>query len=81
MGDLTYALAGRVPDPFPFGELKVIDLDTGQEVLDVLEVNTTEGWLVSYKRDGRGFVYADPDCRDQVARQRIEGRFKIVRKS
>ena len=79
MEKLTYALAGMVPDPFPYGQLKVIDLDTGQEVLDVKEVNTVEGWLVSYRRDGRGLVYPDPDCPDQPAMQRIEGRFDIIR--
>lgn len=81
MGGLTYALAGRIPDPFPFGELKVIDLDAGQEVLDVVEVDTTEGWLVKLKRDGRGLFYLDPENPEHAARQRIEGRFEIVRKS
>lgn len=81
MEQLTYALAGVEPAPFPFGELRVIDLDTNQEVLDVREVNTVEGWLVSYKRDARGFVYPDPENPEHAAMQRIEGRFAIVRKS
>ena len=53
------------------------DLDTEQEVLDVWEVNTEEGWLVSFRRDARGYVYPDPDKEDELARQRIEGRFEI----
>lgn len=81
MEKLTYALAGVEPSPFPYGELHVFDLDTGQEVLNVKEVNTEEGWLISYKLDGRGQVYSDPDCPDQAAMQRVEGCFEIVRKS
>lgn len=81
MEKLTYALAGVEPDPFPYGELRVIDLDTGQEALDVKEVNTVEGWLVSYKRDGSGQIHVDPNFPDRAAIRRVEGRFEIVRRS
>lgn len=74
---LTYSKAAVSPQPFPFGQLHVFDLDTGQEVLDVEEVNTAEGWVVSFKRDGQGHIYVDPDHPGEAARQRIEGRFEI----
>lgn len=77
---LTYALAGVSPDPFPYQMLHVFNLDTGQEVLDVVEVNTSEGWLVAYKRDARGLVYECPDNPGEAARQRVEGRFEIRRR-
>lgn len=78
---LTYAKAGVTPQPFPYQMLHVFDLDTGQEVLDVEEVNTAEGWLVSFKRDASGAIYIDPDHLDEVARQRIQGRFEIRSKA
>jgi hypothetical protein len=80
MEKLTYALAGISPDPFPYGVLRVIDRDTGQEVLDVKEVNTVEGWVISYKRNSEGQAYVEPGT-DHAAMQRIEGRFEIVRRS
>lgn len=81
MKKLTYARAGVEPDPFPYGALRVIDRDTGQEVLDVKEVNTVEGWVVSYRRNSEGQIYVDPNFPDRAAQQRIEGRFEIVRRS
>lgn len=74
---ITYAKAGVAPDPFPFGKLRDFDLETGQEVLDVEEVNTTEGWLISYKRNATGEFYIDPASPEEVARQRVVGRFEI----
>ena len=77
MEPITYALAGCCPAPFPYGKIKVFDLDTGQEVLDVKEVNTVEGWLESLKRGGDGRYYVDPENHEQAATQRIEGRYEI----
>lgn len=70
--EVTYAKAGGPPDDWR--GLAIIDLDTGQEVLDVTEVDTVAGWLVSYKRNAEGSYYLDGD---QIARQRIEGRYQI----
>lgn len=80
MKKLTYALAGVEPAPFPYGELRVINLDTGQEVSDVVECDAAEGWLVSYKRNREGQFYADPGA-DEAAKQVVRGRFEIVRLS
>lgn len=79
MTELTYAKAGGPPHDWQ--GLKVFDLATGQEVLDVLECDTGAGWLISYKRDDRGLIYVDPANPEHAARQRIEGRYKIVRPS
>lgn len=46
---LTYAKADGPPDDWML--LKVIDADTGEEITDVVEVNTAEGWLVRYVID------------------------------
>jgi hypothetical protein len=71
---ITYAKAGGPPDNW-WG-LRVFDLDTGQEVLDVEECNTDEGWLIRHKRDGKGNFYVDPGT-DKIASERVEGRFEI----
>ena len=78
MTELTYARAGVCPAPFPFGKIKVFDLDTEQQVLDVVECDAAAGWLISYKRGPDGRFYIDPASPDRAASQRIEGRFKIV---
>lgn len=77
MSQITYAKVGG-PPAYWHG-LKVIDLDTGQEVLDVIEVDAQEGWLISYRRNAEGRFYMDPANEGQAARQRVEGRFEIRR--
>lgn len=78
MTELTYARAGVCPCPFPFGKIKVFDLDTDQQVLDVFECDAAAGWLVSYRRNSEGQFYIDPADPGRAAIQRVEGRFKIV---
>lgn len=70
---LTCAKAGGPPDDW-FG-LRIFDLSTGQEVLDVLEVNTAEGWVVRARRNAAGDVFADEG--GQVATERLTGGFVI----
>jgi hypothetical protein len=79
MGQITYAKVGGPPAYWQ--GLKVINLDTGQEVLDVVEVDAHEGWLISYRRNAEGHIYPDPENPEQAARQRVEGRFEIRRPS
>lgn len=80
MGEqITYAKAGI--EPLDWYDFDVIDLDTGQRVLDVNEVNTAEGWLVSYRRNGEGTYYVDPEKPDQIAKRRVVGRFELRRRA
>lgn len=69
---LTYAKVGG--PPADWHGLKVVDLDTGAEVADVIEVNTAEGWVISHKRDNEGRLVVDGD---EVATDRRVGRFEI----
>lgn len=77
MAEITYAKVDGPPDDWM--ALKVIDLDAGQEVRMVLEVNTFEGWLIRNRADDGGEPLIDPDKPDEVAKERIEGRFEIIR--
>jgi hypothetical protein len=80
MGEqITYAKAGV--EPLDWYDFDVIDLATGQRVLDVNEVNTTEGWLVSYRRNAAGTYYVDPMKPDEIAKRRVEGRFALRRRA
>jgi hypothetical protein len=71
---ITYAKAGEAPADR--GDLHVFDLSTGAEVKDVSEVNAAEGWLIRAKRNAEGELFLDGD---EVARERIVGRFEIRR--
>jgi hypothetical protein len=79
VSEIVYAKVDGPPDNWH--GLRIIDLDTGQEVLDVIEVNAAEGWLISYKRNSAGNFFLDPAKPDEIARQRVEGRFEIRRPS
>jgi len=74
---ITYAKAGGPPDDWH--GLRVFDLDTGAEIERVEEVNAAEGWLIRANLDERGYVYPDPEKPDEIARERIKGRFEIRR--
>lgn len=71
---ITYAVVGGPPADWQ--GLKIIDLDTGDEVRDVVEVNTTAGWLIRAKRDASGSLMSHPQ-KDEVERERLTGRFEI----
>lgn len=75
--ELTYAKVGGPPEEWM--GLKVLDVTTGQELRDVLEVNTVEGWCVTLQRDARDhLVVAWIDGTPEPAQVRIEGVFKII---
>jgi len=71
-GEITYAKAGG--PPHPWHGLRVFDLDTGKEIADVEEVDAGAGWLIRAKRDADGQLYLEGD---EIARERLEGRFQI----
>lgn len=72
---LTYAKAGGPPADW-LG-IAILDRDSGQFVEDVEECNAAEGWLIRHKRNARGEFYLDGD---KIAKERIEGRFAILRR-
>lgn len=75
MEAITYAVVDGPPDDWR--GLKIFDLDTGQEVDQVVEVNVAEGWMIRYRKDENGRIFIDPDQPDEAAKERIEGRFEI----
>lgn len=76
MGAITYAKAGGPPDDWC--GLKVFDLDTGEEVTEVDEVNAAEGWLVRAKTDENGNIFLD-ETGLEIGRERLSGHFEIRR--
>lgn len=77
MAYLAYAKVGEVPDPFPWGQIEVMN-ERGEIVDLVTEVNATEGWLVRYKPGPDGQPYFDPDDRTRLAMERLTGKFTII---
>ena len=75
MKTLTYAIVGGPPEDWR--GLVIVDLETGREVRDVVEVNSAEGWLIRFRRNEQGHVYLDPDRPDEAARERLTGKFEI----
>lgn len=74
---LTYAVVGGPPDDW--NGLTIFDLDTWKEVKEVIEANTVEGWLVRLRRNDDGQFFIDPEHSDEVAKERLTGRFEIRR--
>lgn len=73
---LTYAKAEGPPADWIL--LRVIDLETGEEVKLVTEVNTEEGWLIRLATDQGGKTFVDPET-DKAATERVTGRFELRR--
>lgn len=71
--EITYARVGGPPADWK--GLEVRDLDTGELRTDVVEVNSAEGWCVIYRLDQW------QPWMDQIPQERIEGRFRIERRS
>lgn len=68
-----YALAGET---YPHGTLlKVFNKGTGDEIIDVVECNAREGWLIQYIRDGNGSLVVGND--GKVVSRKIKGYFEI----
>lgn len=72
MSEITYANANN---PECRG-LRVFDRDSGAEIMDVYEVDTTAGYVVHAKRNEKGSIYADGD---EIATERLSGNFVIRR--
>lgn len=77
MGEITFAKVGGPPADWM--GLRVFDKATGQEINDVIEVDTVEGYVVRHRRDERGQVYEDPENPGTVATERVLGSFAIRR--
>lgn len=80
---LTYA---RAPQggadsgaPWDWFNVEVIDLDTGEKLNGVIEVNAAEGWLVRYARTANGDLKLDPTG-EYLVSERVEGRFELRRR-
>lgn len=75
---VTLAVAGEFP--FNWMNLRVRDLTTGREVQDVVAVDTRDGWVERYVKDGApkdGF-YVHRDGR--AVTERTRGWFRIERR-
>jgi hypothetical protein len=70
---VTYAKVDGPPTDW--SRLVVIDLQTGEQLDHVIEVNAAEGWAVVHDRPFR----IDP-ATDKLATVRVEGRFEIRRR-
>lgn len=68
---VTYSVFGGPPDDWR--GLRVYDLETGNEVGEVLEVNVTEGWLVRYARNVEGSLMLDFD--GDLVTEKLTGKF------
>lgn len=70
---ITYAKGGETPG----GEfLEVFNLDTGEKIDDVAEVNCDEGWLVRYRHDEDGNLIPNWD-KGECETEKLTGRFEI----
>ncbi len=75
---ITYAKVDGPPDDW--FDLRIIDLDTGLELKDVVEVNAAKGWLIRATRNEAGELYVVGSGEGaEIARERIGGRFEIRR--
>lgn len=68
---LTYAKAGETPCSHL---LRIVDAATGEELHEVVEINTEEGWLRRFQKgaDGKPVIKGE-----EFVIERIEGRFRI----
>jgi hypothetical protein len=71
---ITYAKVGGPPDDW--ASLQVVDLDTGEPVERVVEVNASEGWLIRHKVDDTGHIET---ANGYIVWERLDGRFEIRR--
>jgi hypothetical protein len=70
--EIVYAKSGGPPDNWH--GIRVFD-EAGNEIKDVEEVHAGEGWLIRAKRNAQGHIYAEGD---EIAKERIEGKFRLV---
>jgi hypothetical protein len=71
-----YATVGGPPENW--NEITVVNTETGEEVVDIVEVNAPEGWAVinCISQNGHRIVF-----NGQPVTKRIEGDFKIILKA
>lgn len=80
MTEIDYILVSHdrtVPAPFPYGQIDVINRDSGEDYSFVIEANALEGWLVRYVTDGEGQMMLNA-AKDGAERERIEAPIRIV---
>lgn len=74
---LPHAKVGGPPDDWH--GVRVVDLDAGQEVTEVIECNAAEGWLVRAASDANGcFVLDGEGDETHIRYERVVGRFLIL---
>jgi hypothetical protein len=72
---MPYAHIDKTPESV---YLKIIDLDRpGERLTSVIEIDSDAGWLRRYALDDAGHVVTNPDNRDELMIERVEGRFRI----
>ena len=74
MVEIGYAIVGG--PPAEWFKCKVFDVETGEEINDVIEVNAVDGWCLKYKRGANGELI-DDDANDRLATERLVGKFRI----
>lgn len=62
-----WAKVGVTPEAH---NLRVVDLNTGEEFKTVVEVDADAGWLVRFVTDEKGYIVVDGD---EVTTERVEG--------
>lgn len=70
--------------------LRIFDVDTGEEIMEVVEVDCDDGWLIRFKPGSDGKIYScdekdcscvgdDLDPNGHIATEKLHGRFRIER--
>lgn len=72
MSELTYAKVGGPPDDWECWV--VLDAESGEELTNLVEVNTREGWAVRYVTP----PVAGPS--GDLLTERITGKFRLARR-
>lgn len=75
-GGILYAKVDGPPDNW--NQLAILNIETGEQVPDVLEVSADEGWVMVHVLSAKGHPMSK---NDEVIKHRIEGNFKIVLRS
>jgi hypothetical protein len=68
---MTYCKAGETPG---YRDVGLFDLSTGQQITEVVEANTAEGWAIRLVRDDAGrFIQTG----GELKQERVTGRFEF----
>jgi hypothetical protein len=74
MVEIGYAKVGG--PPIEWSKCKVFDVETGEEIDDVIEASAVGGFCLKYKRSADGKLIVD-DANDRVVTERLVGKFRI----